>query len=236
MTLPKLPSRLLFAGLLAAAVALMSGCALPISAKVTNFNDWPADAAGSTFSFGSADPKPSDLEQATYENYVGVELQRRGLKLAPPGQTGRFIVDVTTTGTTREKKFLQPVYNNQLIYVQPYRSGGYGYGVPYGFNPAYGTVQGGYYVPDQFGSRYIGDQEVTRTVQVSRLKVRLLDSRSTTPKPRAVFESTAVYEGEIEDLPDTVPYLVTAVFDAFPGQNGRVRVVKFDTSSGAIKR
>lgn len=229
-------SRLFLAGVLTGALALLTGCALPITAKVTNFNDWPADAAGSTFSFGSADPKPSDLEQATYENYVGVELQRRGLKLAPPGQRGRFIVDVTAAGTTREKKVLQPVYNNQLIYVAPYRNGGFGYGVPYGYNGAYGSVQGGYYVPDQFGSRYIGDQEVTRTVQVSRLKVRLLDSKSATPKPRAVFESTAVYEGEIEDLPDTVPYLVTAVFDAFPGQNGRVRVVKFDTSTGTVKR
>jgi hypothetical protein len=219
-----------------AVAAGLSGCATPITAKVTNFNAWPADAAGSSFSFAPLEPKVSDLEQATYENYVGVELQRRGLTLAPPGQKGRFLVDVSTMGTTREKKFLQPVYNNQLIYVAPYRRSGYGYGAPYGFNGAYGSVLGGYYVPDQFGSRYIGDQEVTRTVQVSRLKVRLFDSTSGTPKPRAVFESTAVYEGDIEDLPDTVPYLVTAVFDGFPGQNGRVKVVKFDTASGAVRR
>jgi hypothetical protein len=227
--------RLFFASVLIATATVLSGCATPITAKVTNFNAWPADAAGSSFSFASLEPKASDLEQATYENYVGVELQRRGLQLAPPGQKGRFLVDVSTTGTTREKKFLQPIYNNQLIYVAPYRSHGYGYGVPYGFNGAYGSVLGGYYVPDQFGSRYIGDQEVTRTVQVSRLKVRLFDSTSSTPRPRAVFESTAVYEGEIEDLPDTVPYLVTAVFDDFPGQNGRVKLVKFDTAGAAIR-
>jgi len=228
--------RLLTASVLVAVSAVLSGCASPITAKVTNFNAWPSDAAGSSFSFAPVDPKSSDLEQATYENYVGVELQRRGLTLAPVGQKGRFLVDVSTVGSTREKKLLQPIYNNQLIYVAPFRGNGYGYGVPYGFNGAYGSVQGGYYVADQFGSRYIGDQEVTRTVQVSRLKVRLFDSSSGTPKPRSVFESTAVYEGDIEDLPDTVPYLVTAVFDGFPGQNGRVKVVKFDTASGAIRR
>jgi hypothetical protein len=205
------------------AAALMTACALPITTKVTNFNAWPADAAGSDFSFGPGDGKAGDLEQATYENYVGVELQRRGLALAPSGRTGRFIVDVTTVGTTRQKTFLEPVYQNQLIFVPPYR-----YGT--------GDVFPGYWAPDQFGSRYIGDREVTRTVQVSRLKVRIADTKSATPKPRAVFESTAVYEGDIEDLPDTVPFLVTAVFDGFPGQNGRVRVIRFDPRTGAPQR
>ncbi len=204
-------------------VALLSACALPITAKVTTFNAWPADAPGSTFSFSAGDPARSELERTTYENYVGVELQRRGLKLAPQGQVGRFVVDVTTVGTTREKKVLEPVYQNQLIFVPPFR-----YGT--------GDVYPGYYAHDQFGSRYIGDREVLRTVQVSRLKVKLTDSRAGTPKPRAVFESTAVYEGEMEDLPDTVPYLVAAVFDDFPGQNGRVKMVKFDTSTGTVKR
>ena len=204
-------------------VALLTACASPISAKVTNFNAWPPDAAGSSFSFASSGSKTSELEQATYENYVGVELQRRGLTLAPSGQRGRFLVDVTTAETTRDRKVLEPVYDNQLIFVPPFR-----YGT--------GDVFPGYYRPDRFGPRYIGDREVTRTVQVSRLKVRLLDTRSPTSTPRAVFESTAVYEGDIEDLPDTVPYLVTAVFDGFPGQNGRVRVVKFDGRTGDIRR
>ncbi|CAN5505717.1 DUF4136 domain-containing protein [soil metagenome] len=212
--------RLMGAALL---IGLLAACASPISAKVTNFNAWPADAAGSSFSFSTSDTRTSDLEQATYENYVGVELQRRGLTLAPSGQRGRFLVDVTTVETTRDRKVLEPVYDNQLIFVPPYR-----YGT--------GDVFPGYYRHDRFGPRYIGDREVIRTVQVSRLKVRLLDARSPTPKPRAVFESTAVYEGDIEDLPDTVPYLVTAVFDGFPGQNGRVRVVKFDSRTGDIKR
>jgi len=220
VSIPARVVRLALAGLL---VALLSACAVPITAKVTNFNAWPADATGSTFSFSPGDPARSELERTTYENYVGVELQRRGLKLAPPGQAGRFIVDVATVGTTRDKKVLEPVYQNQLIFVPPFR-----YGT--------GDVFPGYWAPDQFGSRYIGDREVIRTVQVSRLKVKLTDSKAGTPNPRAVFESTAVYEGDIEDLPDTVPYLVTAVFDGFPGQNGRVRVVKFDTQTGAIRR
>ena len=37
-----------------------------------------------------------------------------------------------------------------------------------------------------------------------------------------------------DQLPQVVPYLVRAVFDDFPGQNGRVRVVRFDRETGAV--
>ena len=45
-----------------------------------------------------------------------------------------------------------------------------------------------------------------------------------------MFESRAVYDGQgsSDNLPAVVPYLVRAVFDDFPGQNGKVRLVRFD--------
>ncbi|MBC7610777.1 MAG: hypothetical protein H7228_14600 [Polaromonas sp.] len=42
-------------------IARQSACASPITAKVTSFNQWPADAAGSTFGY----IRPAD--QAMYE-------------------------------------------------------------------------------------------------------------------------------------------------------------------------
>jgi hypothetical protein len=209
---------------LLAASALLAGCAMPITAKVTTFSFWPQDAAGATFSYvPPPETKAGELEQLTYETYVRAELERLGLKYVKPDQKPRFLAEVGTTGTTRERKFLEPVYSNQLIFLPPYRD-------------PYGNVFPGYWAPDQFGSRYVGDREVTRTVQVSRMKVRLLDNQAgTAGKPRAVFESTAVYEGDNEDLPDLVPYLTRAVFDGFPGQNGKVRQVKFDTQTGQVK-
>ena len=74
-------------------------------------------------------------------------------------------------------------------------------------------------------------------MQISNLQVRVLDSEGSLPnKSRAVFESRAVYEGQgsRENLPVVVPYLVRAVFDNFPGQNGQVRLVKFDRETGAV--
>jgi undecaprenyl-diphosphatase len=84
---------------------------------------------------------------------------------------------------------------------------------------------------------YIGDREVTRTFQVSRLRLRLLDAQAgSAAQPRAVFEATSVYEGDNEDLADLVPYLVRAAFEGFPGANGRVRQVRFDPKTGAVIR
>ena len=215
----KLPTRwsLLLA---AAALALLAGCASPITAKVTSFHVWPADAAGQTFSFVAQTGKAGELEHATYEGYVGAELERHGLKQAEPGQMGRFLVEVVATDTTRQKTVLEPVYDNQLIWTPPTRD-------------RYGNVYHGYWRPDGFGPRYIGDREVQRTVQVNRLAVRILDTQGG-GKPRPVLNISAIYEGELEDLPDMVPYLARAAFQDFPGRNGRVQVVRFDPKSGKV--
>ena len=95
----------------------------------------------------------------------------------------------------------------------------------------------GFWALDPFGPRYVGDRQINSTRQTSTLQLRLLDSQGMPPgKPRAVFESRAIFEGEGrgDHLPQVVPYLVRAVFDDFPGQNGRARVVRFDRETGAV--
>lgn len=205
-------------------LALIAACASPITAKVTSFNQWPADTVGATFSFIRPVDALNDLEQQAYEGKVQTELEKLGLKRALPGQVGRIQVDVVTGNGTRNKQFREAVYRDNYVYHPPYRD-------------AAGNVFGGFWAPDQFGSRYVGDRTVTRTVQVSNLRLRLLDAQGNTQgKPRAVFESRAVYEGSNEDLATLVPFLVRAVFDDFPGQNARVRTVKFDSKTGAVVR
>ena len=208
--------------LAAVVVVVLAACASPITAKVTSFNQWPADTAGATFSFIRPVNALNDLEQQAYEGKVQVELEKLGLNRAAPGQVGRIQVDVVTGNGTRNKQFREAVYRDNYIYHPPYRD-------------AAGNVFNGFWAPDQFGSRYVGDRTVTRTVQVSNLRLRLLDAQGNAPgKPRAVFESRAVYEGSNEDLATLVPFLVRAVFDDFPGQNARVRNVKFDSKTGAV--
>jgi Domain of unknown function (DUF4136) len=205
---------------------LLSACASSITARVTSFNQWPADMAGSTFSFITLVNPTRELEQATYENHVQAELEKRGLKRAPAGQAGRVQVDVATTQRSEEKTYMQPVYQDNYVFFPPYRD-------------AAGHIFPGVWAPDPFGPRYVGDRPVNRTLQISSLQLRLLDTRVAGPgnqpgKPRTVFESRAIYEGDNGDLPAVVPFLVRAVFDEFPGQNGRTRTVRFDSQTGAL--
>jgi len=203
-------------------VALLGGCASPITTRVTSFNQWPADAAGSTFSFISPVDTSHELELATYESHVQAALEKQGLRRAPPGQAGRIQAEVLVGSHSEEKTWLQPVYRDHYVFLPPYRD-------------AAGRVFPGAWAPDPFGPRYVGDRQVSRTLRISNLRLRLLDTRGSPPgKPRTVFESRASYEGDSDDLPALVPYLVRAVFDDFPGQNGRTRSVKFDSETGAL--
>ena len=53
---------------------------------------------------------------------------------------------------------------------------------------------------------------------------------------RTVFESNATHEGSLFPLPSVVPYLVRAIFEGFPGANGRVRMVRFKADTGEVIR
>lgn len=207
-----------------AALAWLSGCASTLAARVTSFNQWPADVAGSTFSFISRAGAPGELEHAAYQTYVQTELEKRGFRRAAAGQNGRLQVDVTTGNRSEQKTAVSPVYQDTPVFLPPYRD-------------AAGRLYPGVWAHDPFGPRYVGDRVVNYTVQVSSLQLRILDSHGVPAgQSRTVFESKAVYQGEsrYENLPAVVPYLVRAVFDDFPGQNGQVRVVKFDAKTGEL--
>lgn len=202
--------------------ALLGACASPITTRVTRFNQWPADAAGSTFSFRTPVNTGRELEQATYEGHVQAALEQLGLKRAPAGQVGRIQAEVSTSQRSDEKTWLQPVYQNTPVFLPPFRD-------------ASGRLFPGVWAPDPFGPRYVGDRQVSMTVYTAGLRLRLLDAQASPPgQLRTVFESRALYEGDSDSLTAVVPYLVRAVFDDFPGQNGQVRTVEFDRKTGAL--
>jgi Domain of unknown function (DUF4136) len=205
------------------ALVWLAGCASTVDTRVTTFNQWPANAAGSTFSFITR-TGPGELEQATYQSYAQAELEKRGFKRAPPDKAGRLQVELTTGNRSEQKTSLQPVYQDSPVFLPPYRD-------------AAGRYYPGIWTLDPWGPRYVGDRVVNTTIQISNLQIRMLDSEgSPAGKSRTVFESRAVYEGRgnNDNLPVIVPYLVRAVFEDFPGTSGQVRVVRFDAKTGAV--
>ena len=120
-------------------LALLTACASPITTKVTSFNQWPSDIAGSTFSYITPADKANDLEQEAYEGYVQIELEKLGLKRALPGQVGRIQVDLVTGNGTRKRQYQEAIYKNYYVYQPPFRD-------------AAGNVYPGFWTPDRFGS------------------------------------------------------------------------------------
>ncbi|MCY7369802.1 MAG: DUF4136 domain-containing protein [Polaromonas sp.] len=212
------------AGLILVALATLAGCASTLSARVTNFNQWPTDAAGATFSVVAHAGAPNELEQATYYTYVQAELEKRGLQRVAPSQPARLQVALSTGKRLEEKSALVPVYiDSPPIFYPPYRD-------------QLGRYYPGVWVSDPL-PRYAGDRVVNTTIQITTLQVRILDSKGApADKARTVFDSRAVFEGRgsSDNLPVLVPYLARAVFDDFPGQNGQVRQVQLDPKTGAV--
>lgn len=202
-------SRFWLAGL---ALALLSACANTVGVKVTRFNQWPGDAAGASFRFTQTSTEHT-LELQAYQAQVGSALQVQGLRPAIEGETARFTVDVRADLNEKERQRLVPVYSDQWVYRPAWRD-------------AQGRWYGGHWVPDPLGARYVGDRSVTQTVQQSELKLRITD----TAAARTVFEATAVHEGSEGDLVTVVPYLVSGIFQDFPGANGQVRRLRFESS------
>jgi hypothetical protein len=205
-------------------ISLLSGCASPITTRVSSFQQWPSDVAGGSFGFLAPADHTRELEQASYANLVAIELVKQGLQPATSGQPARILVDLSVTSQLDNRSYSRPVYQDQYIYRPGYRD-------------AAGRIYPGYWMPDPFGSRYVGNQQLMQTVQVSHLRLRLLDTQGPAgSSPRTVFESNATHEGAPSPLPSVAPYLVRAVFEGFPGANGRVQVVRFKADTGEVIR
>jgi hypothetical protein len=205
-------------------LALLAGCASPITARVSSFQQWPADALGSSFGFLAPADHTRELEQASYASLVAVELAKQGLQPAASGQPARMLVDMSVSSQLENRSYSRPVYQDQYVF-RP------------GFRDAAGRIYPGYWMPDPFGPRYVGNQQLMQTIQVSHLRLRLLDTQGPAgSSPRTVFESNATHEGNPSPLPTVVPYLVRAVFEGFPGANGRVQVVRFKADTGEVIR
>jgi len=146
------------------------------------------------------------------------------LQPAASRQPARMLVDMSVSSQLENRSYSRPVYQDQYVYRPGYRD-------------AAGRIYPGYWMPDPFGPRYVGNQQLMETVQVSSLRLRLLDTQGLAgSSPRTVFESTATHEGRPSPLPSVVPYLVRAVFEGFPGANGRVQVVRFKADTGEVIR
>lgn len=192
------------------AVIVLTGCASGPVAKVTSYQQWPANTAGATYTITEARPSGSPLKFASVSEQVHLAMQATGLTPAAQPDLARF--DVTIDYGQRSHQ----VYEQRD--VDPFWGG-------WGFSPYFG----GFYGPHWGWHTGVMMAPMRVTVPVDYIRHTL----AVTIKDRAasgaeVYQASAVMMTDGADFIEVLPYLAQAVFDDFPGRNGQVREVRFE--------
>ena len=200
--------RLAGLGLLALA---LSGCASTMSSRVTTFQQWPANAAGSSYVFERIGPQRDSLEHEQYEEEARAALGVTGLREVRAGETARFGIameyGVTPVSVSVQRPVTDPFYSNPRPVAVIGRDG----------RVYYRWVQ-----PYPFAYTYW--ENTTVPALRNALKVEIRDRTQGNAK---VYEATAVHVGSNENFPLIMPWLLRSVFDNFPNANGQVRDVTY---------
>lgn len=205
--------------LLAAAAALLSGCASQkILSSVTVFEQWPGSLQGAPFIFARTEAQNNDLEYRTYENLVAAELHRLGFADAGPGRQAKLKVAIGYGISGRDVRIVQPVI------VDPFWP-------HYGYWPYYGPRWRRYpfYDPFWYGPPTVAYEESQFELFHRQLKVMLSDADTN----KALYDVTVVSDGRNGNLTAVMPYLVHSAFADFPRKNGETRQIELEMKADA---
>jgi hypothetical protein len=198
-----------------AALGLLAACAQPFEARVQSFQSMPP-IQGQTFAVKASDPsRDGSLEFQSYAQLVSEQMQKQGFRPAP-AETADFIVKVDFgSGPPRERIATTP--GSVGVGWNSWGWHGRGWvGYPWGWGAFY----------DPFWGPGWGQPEVySFTIYPAFLDVDILRASDKTP----VFEGRAETTTRVNDLPATMPKLVTAIFTDFPGASARSKVVRVPT-------
>lgn len=197
-----------FSGWLAAVavMTLVSGCTPIVSSDVVTFHDSPMPA-GETIRIEALDPnKEGSLEFRNYATLIGEELRRIGYN--------------PVEGTADADLIAEVDYSVELgptdVTVDPGTS-----------FARYHFYAGRYYDPFYFGMYDpFGTPQVYSTTTYER--VLQLNIVETTGERERIFEGRVQSAGQQALLPEVMPYLITAMFRNFPGENGVTKVVTIE--------
>lgn len=198
--------------LLAAAMLALAGCASTLSARVTTYQQWPVGAQGEYYRIAPQPAQSGNLQYGAFSDMLRAAIGPTGLREAPAATRPRFEVGFEYANPTEQ------------TWVRRYDD-------PYLYDGWMGSAFGGYYGGwNRWGGGiFYSPPAVTVPVTVYRntLTVTIFDLQN---GGREVYRATAVHRGEADSLDLVMPYLMQAIFDGFPGNNGQVREITYEIS------
>jgi len=201
-----------FAWGLLAGVCLLAGCASTLTTNVTHFQHWPDLALtqtqpnNQTYRIAPA-PAAIDnlLEWQTYADMIRAEIGPVGLTETQNSEDARFLVSFEYSDAMRQvlvERWSDPWFPHPWLGWGRYAGGwGWGWGGAFSMHPVVMPVQA------HENILTVSIQDLSNDTQVFRTT-----ARTTTLQPQ---------------LHRVMPYLVRAVFEEFPGNNGQDREIKY---------
>jgi len=183
-------------------LAVLAGCASALSASVTSFQQWPSGVVGQTYALAAPPAEASRLEYSAYQDMLRAAIGATGLVEAVDDQPARFTVTFHYGSDATQIVRREP--------ADPHFYGGFYGGRPWGW--------GGYYGWPIWVA-------VPQDAWRNTLTVEIRDAQRDKAE---VYRSTATtLSTNPHAMPQLMPYLMQAVFDNFPGNNGQVREVRY---------
>lgn len=190
----------------------LSACASTFRSNVTSFHT-TTPAAGSKVVLVPIDEARLDsLEYRQYASSIQAVLERSGFVGARSDAPDYVIGFDVSVNDGREK--IRAFPNGGFGVRNAYWANGYGWGG--WWNPAF-PFNGGW------GGGFGGANVTARTVYLAELRVEIRE-----PDGTMIFEATAETESRTRSLPELVPLLAAALFEEFPGENGKMRRIKLE--------
>ncbi len=186
-------------GLLLVVAPLLAACGPGVvQTDVTRFHDFEPSPAPRSFTILPDRDQVGSLEFQRYAELVAAALRARGWHPVESGGGAKAVVTVRWgVGEPSAVITQSPSPNFGL----GFGSGRHGHGVGFGIGMPLG--------------RYDWDTRVVNTFP-KWLEVTIADAESR----RVLFEGRAITEGTRREIAPVVPYLVRALFTAFPGASG----------------
>ena len=197
-----------FALWLAASLLVLGGCTSTLSARVTTYQQWPVGVQGEYYRIVPGPEQAGNLQFGAYADMLRAAIGATGLREAVGSAQPRFDVRFEYGNPVRQ------------TWVQRYED-------PY-FYPGWPAF-GGYYGPwgGWGGGIYYAPRVVNVPVEVYRNTVTVtISDRSI--EGREVYRATAVHSSQSDNLDAVMPYLMQAVFDDFPANNGQIKEVRYE--------
>lgn len=190
-----------------AGLLLLGGCASTLSARVTTYQQWPIGVEGEYYRIVPGPAQSGNLQFGAYADMLRAAIGPTGLREAAGNAQPRFEVRFEYDNPVRQ------------TWVQRYDD-------PF-FYPGWPAF-GGYYGHWGWGgSVFYSPRVINVPVEVYRntLTVTISDL---TLQGNEVYRATAVHSSNSDNLDAVMPYLMQAIFDGFPGNNGQVREVRYE--------